>query len=68
MKQVSAKALMKVLLDHVKELYKLEMSLGNQSTGERKLPKPVDKLRSSNDGDKSMVDMSWEELQKKMNL
>ena len=52
----------------VKELYKLEMSLGNQSTGERKLPKPVDKLRSSNDGDKSMVDMSWEELQKKMNL
>lgn len=50
-------------------LHELGKTVSNSTTDKgKKLPEPVNKLRTTPDGSKSMVDMSYDELSKKLKL
>jgi len=52
----------------IKGLHTIELSLEKTPAGSKKLPEPISKIAPSNKGGKSLTDMSWDEMSKRLNL
>lgn len=55
-------------IEMIVQLHELGKSISNESTKSKKLPEPVDRLKTAQGGGKSLNDMGWEELKKNLNL
>lgn len=55
-------------IEMIVALHELGKSISNEPTKGKKLPEPVDRLKTAQGGGKALNDMGWDELKKNLNL